>query len=59
MPGKLANDAIISVRCPVEKYREDGKNFHLVFVNVEEARDHVSIKRSGVIYEGTTSTRAV
>ena len=42
MPGKCTTDALFALRVLMEKYREDQKELHCVFVYLEKAYDKVS-----------------
>ncbi|KAI5738368.1 hypothetical protein M8J77_006061 [Diaphorina citri] len=41
VPGKSTTDAIQTVRILVEKYRDSGKDLHMVFIDLEKAFDLV------------------
>ena len=41
MPGKSTTDALFALRVLMEKYREDQKELHCVFVYLEKAYDKV------------------
>ena len=41
MPGKKATDAMFALRMLMEKYREDQKQLHCVFVDLEKAYNRV------------------
>ena len=41
MPGKSTTDALFALRVLMEKYREDQKELHCVFVDLEKAYDKV------------------
>ncbi len=41
MPGKSTTDAMFALRVLLEKYREDQKELHCVFVDLEKAYDRV------------------
>ncbi len=41
MPGKSTTDAMFALRVLLEKYREDQKKLHCVFVDLEKAYDRV------------------
>ena len=44
MPGKETTDAMFTLRMLMEKYREDQRELHCVFVDVEKAYDRVPWK---------------
>ena len=41
MPGKSTTDALFALRVLMEKYREDQKELHCVFVDLENAYDKI------------------
>ena len=41
MPGKETTDAMFALRMLMEKYREDQRELHCVFVNLEKAYDRI------------------
>ena len=56
MPGKETTDAMFAFRMLMEKYREDQRELHCVFVDLEKANDRVpreelwySMKKSGIM----------
>ena len=42
MPGKGTTDAMFALRILIQKYREDQRELHCVFVDLEKAYDRVS-----------------
>ena len=51
MPGKGTTDAMFALRMLMEKYREDQRELHCVFVDLEKAYDRGSVGRAVVLYE--------
>ena len=56
MPGKGTTDAMFALRMLMEKYREDQRELHCVFVNLEKAYDRVAreelwycMRKSGIV----------
>ena len=41
MPGRSTTEAIFSIRQLIEKYREQRKDLHMVFIDLEKAYDIV------------------